>query len=165
LFTSPVGRIDAIDSEKAEQSGPLVAEMLDETAVGIVGMSLFEEQVEALADVDHGGGTTFDVAVPSGEGLEQQILDPPGRATGPGRGVLDHLVTPPDQVSDTGLMCRLLIAVVDDPVITDDGPGVVGGYQVDGLVEAPAPAHVVDGGVVGGRHPQPGALAADPPVG
>src|SRR5205807_8533321 len=115
-------------------------------------------------DVDDGGGSPPLVEVTGVKGFEQEIVDLAGRGPGPGRLVLDHLVATPDKVGNTGLVRSLGVAVVDDPAVTDDRPGVVARDEADRLVEAPAPGHVVDGGVVGGRHPQPDALATDSPA-
>jgi hypothetical protein len=51
LLAPPVGGVDALDAEEGEQGVTLVAEVLDQTAVGVVGMALLEEQVQALEQV------------------------------------------------------------------------------------------------------------------
>ncbi len=98
LLTSPVRGIDAIDGEKGEQSVALMAKMLDKAAVGVVGMGLVAQQVEALADVDDRRASTLLVEVPGLEGFEQEIADLAGRGPGPARQVGDHLVASPDEV-------------------------------------------------------------------
>src|SRR6266508_739625 len=165
LLAAPVGGIDAGGGEEGEQRSALMAKVVDELAVGVVGMGLLEQQVEALADVDDCGGSVPFVEVAGVEGFEQEIVDLAWRASGPGRLVLDHLVAAPDEMGNAALVRSLRVAVVNDPAVTDDGPGVVGRDESDGLVEAPASGYVVDGGVLGGRHPQPDTLATDPPSG
>ena len=53
-------------------------------AVGIMGMAIFEQQVETLSDVNDRSGPAPSVEVPGVEGFEQQLLDLAGRAPGPG---------------------------------------------------------------------------------
>jgi len=72
LFAPPVGGIDAVGGEEREQGVAFVAQVLDEAAVGVVGMGLLEEQVEALPDVEHRLGPAILVEVPGGEGLQQK---------------------------------------------------------------------------------------------
>ena len=75
LLSPPVGGVDAVGGEEGEQRVSFVAEVLDQLAVGVVGMGLFEEQVEALAYVDDGLGPAGGVEVSGIEGLQQQVAN------------------------------------------------------------------------------------------
>lgn len=79
-----------------------MAEVLDEAAIGVVGMGRLDEQVEALADVGHCLGPGVGVEVPGVECLEQEVTDLAGRLPGPRRLLLDHLVTATEQVGHIG---------------------------------------------------------------
>ena len=61
-------------------------------------MGRLDEQVEALADVGHGLGPALGVEVSGVEGFDQQVADLAGRAPGPGRLLLDHLVAAPQEM-------------------------------------------------------------------
>jgi hypothetical protein len=54
VLGAPVGGVDAVDGEDTEHGVTFVAEVLDEAAVGVVGMGCLDEQVDALADVGPG---------------------------------------------------------------------------------------------------------------
>ena len=59
LLASPVGGVDAVGGEEGEQRSPFVAEMFDQAAVGVTRVSLVDEQVETLTDVDGGRSPTL----------------------------------------------------------------------------------------------------------
>ncbi len=100
--------------------------MLDEAAVGVVGMGRLDEQVEALAEIGNGLGPARRIEVPGVESFEQQVTDLAWSAPGPGRLLLDHLVAASQEVSDAGSVRRLLRSGCSRPAVTDDGAGVVG---------------------------------------
>lgn len=80
------GRVRKVNSGRG-----LVAEVEDETAVGLMGMSLFGEQPEAFAQIrDRRGGV---VEVTGSRDLMEQVGNQPGRAPAPARVLHDHLLT------------------------------------------------------------------------
>lgn len=120
--------------------------MLDQFAVGVVGMGRLDEQVDTLADVDHGRGPTGGVEVPGVEGLEQEVTDLAGRAPGPGRQVLDHLVSPAEEVSQAGLVAGAPRRVSDRVIDREMTLGVV----FVGMVMALVTLLTLDIGLPGG---------------
>src|SRR6202011_1975596 len=83
LLAPPVGGVDAGEVQEGEQGGAFVGQMLDEFPVGVMRLSLLEEQVETLADVNRGGLPFAFREAPGVERLGEQTGDPAGGAASP----------------------------------------------------------------------------------
>src|SRR5579884_2985376 len=80
LFAAPVGGIDAGVSKEGEDRLPLVVEVGDQLAVGVVGMSLVGEQFDAVYEVGGHLLSASGAEVSGGEAILKQVLDLSGGA-------------------------------------------------------------------------------------
>ena len=139
-------------------------------ALGVVeGRRRVDETTEAGQQSTAGRGQTVVgqrpvvATVSQGEpGLQHRFhLNGPG-AVGM---VVSKVLAAPEQVRQTRLVQRVVEAPIGRPPVADEHAVEVGPQDGAGVVEPAAGADGVDGGVRGGEHPQPVALAADAPAG